>query len=63
MVCLLNNPLEFEGGEFQFGFSEKLKLEQGTIIAFPSFLQHKVHPVTKGTRISAVSWIVGDQTL
>jgi len=62
MVCLLNDSSEFEGGEFQFGFSEKLKLEQGTIIAFPSFLIHKVHPVTSGTRISAVSWILGDQT-
>ena len=62
LVCLLNDSSEFEGGEFEFEFGEKLKLEQGTIIAFPSFLSHKVHPVTKGTRISAVSWIVGDPT-
>jgi PKHD-type hydroxylase len=62
LVCLLNDPSEFEGGEFQFDFTEKLKLEQGTIIAFPSFLKHKVHPVTSGTRISAVSWILGNPT-
>jgi PKHD-type hydroxylase len=62
LTCLLNDSSEFEGGEFQFDFSEKLKLEQGTIIAFPSFLKHKVHPVTSGTRISAVSWILGDPT-
>jgi PKHD-type hydroxylase len=62
LTCLLNDSSEFEGGEFQFDFSEKLKLEQGTIIAFPSFLKHKVHPITSGTRISAVSWILGNPT-
>jgi PKHD-type hydroxylase len=62
LVCLLNDSSEFEGGEFQFEFAEKFKLEQGTIMAFPSFLKHKVHPVTSGTRISAVSWILGDPT-
>ena len=65
MVCLLNDRSEFEGGEFAIKLMDDEKiinLEQGTIIAFPSFLTHKVYPVTKGTRISAVSWIVGDRT-
>jgi len=31
----------------------------GTLIVFPSFVYHQVTPVTKGTRISLVSWFHG----
>lgn len=59
-VLLLNNPTEYEGGVFQF---EKLKeqpvLEQGSILVFPSFLRHRVTPVTAGIRYSAVTWMRG----
>jgi len=67
-TLLLND--DFEGGEFVFDFTDlKYKLEntieivemkKGDIIVFPSFVHHKVNPVTKGTRYSAVQWWCGD---
>ena len=32
---------------------------RGTLIVFPSFVHHQVQPVTRGTRISLVSWYHG----
>ena len=31
----------------------------GTAIVFPSFMRHKVAPVTKGRRRSLVGWFLG----
>ena len=31
----------------------------GSVIVFPSFMEHQVTPVTKGTRYSLVAWFVG----
>jgi len=33
--------------------------EKGSMIVFPSFVHHQVKPVTSGTRISLVGWLVG----
>ena len=35
------------------------RLEEGSIIVFPSFVEHRVTPVTEGIRYSLVSWFVG----
>ena len=35
------------------------ELKKGAMILFPSFLLHKVSPVTKGTRNSLVGWVRG----
>jgi PKHD-type hydroxylase len=58
---LLNDPSEFEGGILQFKGMEDRNLldKQGTIIVFPSFIEHKVTPVTKGVRYTAVTWASG----
>jgi PKHD-type hydroxylase len=58
---LLSDPSDFEGGELQFKNMEdhKLLTKQGSIIVFPSFIEHKVTPVTKGVRYSAVTWASG----
>lgn len=57
---LLNDCSEFEEGKFEFkNLDEQPILEQGTIIVFPSDLLHRVTPVTKGERISAVTWMRG----
>jgi len=37
----------------------KMEREQGTLIVFPSYILHKVTPVTKGERYSLVSWLTG----
>ena len=33
--------------------------EIGTIIVFPSFINHQVTPITKGKRESLVNWSIG----
>ena len=38
---------------------ERLEKTRGTFIAFPSFVLHRVTPVTRGTRWSLVAWILG----
>lgn len=63
MTVLLNS--DFEGGEFQIHTTaptdktEKLDMSSGSVVVFPSFLLHRVTPVTKGTRYSLVAWFVG----
>jgi PKHD-type hydroxylase len=59
VVCLLND--EFEGGEFELRLYQDyvVPLEKGTMIAFPSILEHRVKPVTSGLRCSATMWFYG----
>ena len=64
MTMPLNDPSEYEGGEFQIqtGLPEEpLVVEQkrGTAIIFPSFMLHRVTPVISGVRKSIVVWAVG----
>jgi len=72
-ICLndentLNN--NYTGGKFEiciphprynknkyFKFTDNFK--QGTIIVFPSYVWHKVHPILSGTRKVLVGWVVG----
>ncbi len=54
----------FEGGDFQINTSGDdapftLPMPKGRMIAFPSFMLHRVTPVTKGWRHSLVIWVVG----
>lgn len=61
IVLLLSEPDEYDGGELEFVGSEgKKKYSKGTVLIFPSFVGHKVHPVTKGNRKTAVAWISGE---
>jgi len=63
-VVQLTDPSEYEGGRFEFDpaweqpDSEQLA-KKGTVICFPSFIQHRVTPVTKGIRKSLVCWVEG----
>lgn len=65
MTLLLNE--DYKGGDFQIGRFEKEKAnistpefnKAGSIIFFPSFLNHQVVPITKGTRYSLVAWFLG----
>ena len=54
---------DYEGGEFSFCEVQNPDLDAskklGTVLVFPSYLQHKVAPVTKGKRISLVGWFEG----
>ena len=58
----LSDSDEYEGGDLQFMFNQKTvnaPREKGTIIVFPSFIMHRVTPITKGVRKSIVGWIAG----
>tara|TARA_B110000858_G_scaffold77830_1_gene90255 strand:- start:1745 stop:2356 length:612 start_codon:yes stop_codon:yes gene_type:complete len=64
MTVQLSDPSEYEGGDFQIwmggssGFVT-LPREQGDIIIFPTFLMHRVTPITKGERRCLVFWSGG----
>ena len=65
MTILLND--DFEGGLLQFTNYAELKGDvhtpeldkTGSIIVFPSDMEHRVTPVTKGIRYSLVAWFLG----
>jgi predicted 2-oxoglutarate/Fe(II)-dependent dioxygenase YbiX len=61
VVCLLNNVDEFEGGQLKIRLYEEYDapLIKGSMIAFPSILEHMVTPVTTGKRFSCVLWTHG----
>ena len=58
----LSDPKDYKGGEICFYDSAEKQpapRDQGIFIAFPSFVQHEVLPVTKGERHALVCWITG----
>ncbi len=58
----LSDPDEYEGGDLQFMINQKIVTAprtKGTVIVFPSFIMHRVTPITKGTRQSIVGWVSG----
>ena len=71
-ICQLSNPNKYKGGEVDFvipkmdktkltfsAYQLKEIIPQGSIVVFPSFVWHRVRPVTKGVRHSLVSWALG----
>lgn len=62
MVLQLSDPDEYEGGDLQVYTSAEpttVVKQKGLVAAFPSFVLHRVTPVTKGTRRSLVVWLAG----
>ena len=57
MSIILND--DFEGGDFEIYGEDTPELPKGSVIVFPSFIQHRVASVTKGTRYSLITWFVG----
>jgi PKHD-type hydroxylase len=63
IVVQLSDPSEYEGGDFEIlkgTTPDKLPRNKGATILFPSYLLHRVTPVTKGVRRSLVIWIGGN---
>ena len=61
-VIQLSEPDEYEGGELQLlrgRMQENMPKGKGCVVVFPSYLLHRVSPVTKGKRISMVIWVGG----
>jgi PKHD-type hydroxylase len=58
---------DYEGGELQIeggspSTEERVKtvpLKRGDMVVFPSYVWHRVTPVTRGRRISLVGWVDG----
>jgi PKHD-type hydroxylase len=74
VTCQLTDGSEYKGGELQFDYRNyepnirkenkhvitvKEILPKGSVVVFPSFVWHRVKPVTKGTRYSLVIWNLG----
>lgn len=68
-ILLLSDPgKDFKGGELEMDFSNgggkgkkiiKKLNKKGSFIVFPSFVRHRIKPVTKGIRHSLVLWHIG----
>ena len=71
VTCSLSDPKDYKGGELEFDYRNKSPneknnfkkckevLPKGSIVVFPSFVWHRVKPVTKGNRYSLVIWNLG----
>lgn len=69
MTLNLNSPGDYEGGNLKFDFGHHTEGEQfheceeirpqGSMIVFPSFMDHCVTPITSGVRYSLVLWSLG----
>lgn len=62
LVLQLSDPDEYEGGELQLMIGpdpQVVPRQMGLLYAFPSYVVHKVTPVTRGTRRSLVVWLCG----
>lgn len=58
----LSNPEDYEGGELELWTGngvQKVEKHKGCAILFPSYMLHRITPVTKGVRKSLVLWVGG----
>lgn len=63
MALMLSDPRDFEGGNLEVKIDSDvtvpLEQKKGRAWFFPSYVLHRVSPVTKGERKSAVLWVGG----
>lgn len=63
LTLQLSDPNDYEGGDLEFFYSEgktrKAPREKGLCVLFPSYVVHRVTPVTRGIRKSLVLWAGG----
>ena len=61
----LSDASDYEGCDLEFHAgnrrSKPLRALRGAVIAFPSYVLHRVTPCTKGTRKALVAWTTGPQ--
>jgi PKHD-type hydroxylase len=60
-LIILND--QYEGGELtiyhQQGSATLTSADMGSLLIFPSYVEHKVAPVTSGVRYTLVNWLLG----
>lgn len=62
LVLQLSDENEYEGGDLELMTGNeviKVKKQKGLVYVFPSWILHRVTPVTAGTRKSLVMWVAG----
>lgn len=62
LTLQLSDPDDYEGGDLELwygGEPMKASRERGMMTFFPSYVMHRVTPVTKGVRYSLVCWVSG----
>ena len=60
----LSDPSDYEGGDLELEVGDgpvSAEKAVGTLIAFPSYVLHRVTPVTAGLRKSLVIWVAGPE--
>lgn len=50
---------EYKGGQLELAHRPKIPQDVGSVIIFPSYMMHRVTPVTEGVRWSLVAWVHG----
>jgi PKHD-type hydroxylase len=71
LIASLSDSNDYEGGDLQIDLSNidnrkpnivtiKELRQKGSVVIFPSFMWHRVTPITKGTRFSLVMWNIGN---
>ena len=63
LTIQLSDPNTYEGGDLEFWVGrnpDKAPREQSFAVLVPSYLMHRVTPITKGVRKSLVLWVGGD---
>jgi PKHD-type hydroxylase len=67
-MAMLSEEKDYKGGHLEFAYLldkpqymaiETVKTPRGTVIIFPSFVFHRLKPITKGIRYSLVCWNIG----
>lgn len=61
-ILLMSDSKDYEGGDLEFYVNSKptkITQEKGKMIFFPSYILHRVTPITKGKRVSLVNWFGG----
>jgi PKHD-type hydroxylase len=67
VVLMLSEPEEYAGGDLvlctsgSFEDTKRIKLNKGDIVFFYSTTPHTVEPVTEGSRLTLVTWCLGEK--
>lgn len=62
LVLQLSDPSEYDGGDLEImtsAYPTTLEKKKGIVHAFPSYVLHRVTPVTRGVRRTLVIWVSG----
>lgn len=66
LTVQLSHPSEYDGGDLEYFIggnpdqAYKVPKNKGLVFIFPSFMMHRVTPITRGVRRSFVLWVGGE---